>query len=149
MTASFARMWAAHPAIRRLESPCTDDAGESCFGNQYATKLGVALQRAGIDLSAFPKTKCFWFGYPEKHVLRAEKLATWMKSRPVIFGKVERIRFASVHSFRGRQAIVLCRNFWKKRMQGDHLDLWNGSGFADGQPDYFERSLEVWFRERA
>jgi hypothetical protein len=149
MSVTFAELWATHPANGGLEAPCADDAGEPHFENQCAIKMGLALQHAGVDLSAYPKTKCCWFDHKEKHVLRAEELAAWLKNRPALFGPVERLKHTSVAAFRGRQGIVMCRNFWGKGMQGDHLDLWNGTGFADGEPDYFERSQEVWFWELA
>ena len=145
MSVTFAQLWAAHPANNFVESPWCNDAGVPNFENQCAIKMGVTLQRAGVDLSSYPKTKCCWFGHAEKHTLRAEELAAWLKNRPEQFGKVERTRHTSVAAFLGRQGIVMCRNFWGKGMQGDHLDLWNGSQFADGDDNYFERSQEVWF----
>jgi Type VI secretion system (T6SS), amidase effector protein 4 len=149
MPVTFLQLWAVHPANSGIEAPCTDAAGEPNFENQCAIKMGLALQHAGISLSAYPKTKCCWFGHDEKHVLRAEELAAWLKNRPAEFGTVERSKHTSVAAFKGRRGIVMCRNFWGKGMQGDHLDLWNGAEFADGEPDYFERSQEVWFWELA
>jgi len=145
MSPTFAQLWAAHPANQGVETPCADAEGTPHFENQCAIKMGLTLQRAGVDLSTYPKTKCCWFGHAEKHVLRAEELAAWLKNRPALFGKVQRTKHTTVAAFRGRQGLVMCRNFWGKGMQGDHLDLWNGERFADGDDDYFERSQEVWF----
>lgn len=48
-------------------------------------------------------------------------------------------------------------NFWGTGMQGDHVDVWNGSKQASyishpdplAGDDYFERAQEVWFWEIA
>jgi Type VI secretion system (T6SS), amidase effector protein 4 len=145
MTISFANLWKAHPAQRGVESPCASAAGVPHFENQCAIKMGLALQHAGVDMAAYPKTKCCWFGHTEKHVLRAEELAMWLKNRPELFGNVVRTKHTTVEAFRGKKGIVMCRNFWGTGMQGDHIDLWNGQQFSDGEEDYFERSQEVWF----
>lgn len=145
MPFTFAQLWAAHPAHHGIESPCCNPAGEPHFENQCAIKMGLTLQHAGVDLSTYPKAKCCWFDHAEKHVLRAEELAAWLKNRPEMFGKMQRLKHTSVTAFSGKSGIVMCRNFWGKGMQGDHLDLWDGSQFADGETDYFERSQEVWF----
>ncbi len=147
MSIKFEQLWAAHPAHNFVESPCCDNSGTPHFENQCSIKMGVTLQHAGVDFSSYPKSKCCWFGHSEKHALRAEELAAWLKNRPDVFGKVVRTKHTSADAFSGKQGIVLCRNFWGKGMQGDHLDLWNGEEFADGEPDYFERSQEVWFWE--
>ena len=145
MAIRFADLWLSHPAVQAIEAPCMAADGTPNFENQCAIKLGLALQRAGADLSAYPRTRCCWFGHAEKHVLRAEELANWLKNRPQLFGDVEKRKLTSVDAYVGRQGIVLCRNFWGPGMQGDHIDLWDGGQFADGDEDYFERSQEVWF----
>jgi hypothetical protein len=51
----------------------------------------------------------------------------------------------SLQPYRGRQAIVMFRNFWGPGNQGDHIDLWDGVRMTHGDPGYFSRSQEVWF----
>jgi hypothetical protein len=145
MPLNFEQLWAAHPANNGIEAPCSNLDGVANFENQCAIKMGLMLQDAGVDFSTYPKSKCCWFGHDAKHVLRAEELAAWLKNRPAIFGTVKKLKHTSSDAFLGKTGIVMCRNFWGKGMQGDHIDLWNGAEFADGEIDYFERSQEVWF----
>lgn len=147
MAVTFNDLWQAHPANNGIPSPCTNATGAPNFENQCAIKLGLSLQRAGVDMSSYQKAKCCWFGHAEKHVLRAEELAAWLKSRPELFGPVERLKLTSAQAFLGRQGIVLFKNFWGPGLQGDHIDVWNGAELSDGEPNYFERSQEVWFWE--
>ena len=145
MAITFTDLWAAHPANRGIESPCLSASGVPNFENQCAIKLGLTLQRAGVSFAAYPKAKCCWFGHTEKHVLRAEELANWLKNRPALFGAVQRFQHTTDAAFLGKSGIVMCKNFWGSGLQGDHIDLWDGAQFADGSNDYFRRSQEIWF----
>lgn len=141
---TFTRLWNSHPKLTGDHPPCTDDEDKPYFDNQCAISLGVALEKAGINLDEYSGVKCWQH---RTHVLRAEELASWLKTQTSLVGAwVEYTPGRDALSeIEGKRGIVLFRNFWGAGNQGDHIDLWNGNTLANGANDYFERSEDVIF----
>jgi hypothetical protein len=141
----FDKLWKSHPAnwIPEVQYPCQSN-GNRNFKEQCSIRMSVALQKAGADMSSFHGV-CCWFGHGRQHVLRAEELASWLKSNMSVAGKVSISKHAIADNYSGKQGIVFCRNFWGEGNQGDHIDVWDGTKMALGNPNYFSRSQEVWF----
>ncbi|MDD5393456.1 MAG: T6SS effector amidase Tae4 family protein [Thiothrix sp.] len=154
----FRRIWHNHPTISDNEVfPCRDDAGVPHFDNQCAILMGTCLLRSEL-LHGYDKPTCWYRGH-KGHTLRAREVSDWMRRHPERFGRVEVRSNVSWGAFKGRTGFICFHNFWGAGNQGDHIDLWDGTGIvrretdptlegaglADGSLDYFERSEEVWF----
>lgn len=154
----FRRLWNNHPTPSTGEKfPCRDAEGMPHFNNQCAILMGTCLLESQL-LHGYDKTTCWYRGH-KGHTLRARELSDWMRRHPERFGRVEIRKNVTWGAFRGRTGFVCFHNFWGQNNQGDHIDLWDGTGIirretdprlegpglADGSLDYFERSEEVWF----
>lgn len=154
----FIRLWNNHPAIAEGDVfPCKDAEGTPNFGNQCGIMMGTCLLRSGL-LAGYDKSVCWYAGH-KGHTLRAREVADWMRRHPDRFGLVEVRSNVTWGAFKGRTGLVCFHNFWGEGNQGDHIDLWDGTGIvrrmvdpslegpgmAHGSLDYFERSEEVWF----
>lgn len=154
----FRMLWNNHPAIADGDVfPCKDGQGNPYFGNQCGIMMGSCLLRSGL-LAGYDQSVCWYSGH-RGHTLRARELAEWMRRHPDRFGLVEIRSNVSWGAFNGRTGFVCFQNFWGEGNQGDHIDLWDGTGLvrretdaslegpgmAHGSLDYFERSEEVWF----
>lgn len=138
----FHMLWANHPYPKK---PCD----EKTFPNQCAIRMGVALEKSGVNTSSFdamyPNRRCYpGFKHKPRHILAAQELANWMKTKKPIFGDVEIHKKVTSKNFKGRKGIVFIRNGWGAT---DHVDLWNGMAMKGGFPGYFALGKEVWFRE--
>lgn len=154
----FRRIWNNHPTVETGETfPCRDAEGAPNFGNQCAILMGTCLLRSNL-LQGYDKPTCWYRGHVG-HTLRAREVADWMRRHPERFGRVEVRSNVTWGAFKGRTGFICFQNFWGENNQGDHIDLWDGTGIlmrekipnwegpalADGALDYFERSEEVWF----
>lgn len=154
----FETLWRNHPAIADQDIfPCKDVSGNPNFGNQCGIMMGTCLLRSNL-LHGYDKSICWYRGH-EGHTLRAREVADWMRRHPERFGRVEIRKSVTWGAFKGRTGFVCFQNFWGDGNQGDHIDLWDGTGLirkaldpslegagmAHGGLDYFERSEEVWF----
>lgn len=154
----FRKLWYNHPTILDGEVfPCRDEQGTPNFANQCAILMGTCLLRSNL-LAGYDKSMC-WFSGHKGHSLRAREVAEWMYRHPERFGRLEIQRNVTWKHFLGRTGLVCFQNFWGEGNQGDHIDLWDGTGslrrevdpswegpsLADGSVDYFERAQEVWF----
>lgn len=154
----FQRIWNNHPTAATGETfPCRDVDGNPNFGNQCAILMGTCLLKSDL-LHGYDKSMCWYRGHVG-HTLRAREVSDWMSRHPERFGPVEIRRNVTWGAFKGRTGFICFHNFWGEGNQGDHIDLWDGTGMvrratdpslegpglADGALDYFERSEEVWF----
>jgi hypothetical protein len=155
-TIPFAKLWANHPyAARGEDAPCKHN-GKPSFENECAIRMGVTLAAAGLDMSQYPHATCWFSGHPKSHTLRARELAPWLETSDIQakLGSLTKHKNVTYQKFLNKTGIVYFENFWGTNNQGDHIDLWDGTGShtADGKPgiakgdlDYFERSEEIWF----
>ena len=131
----FKKLWANHPG---RTFPCD----RSTFENQCAIRMGVALEKTGIDTSSFdtlyPKRRC-WFGHTPGHILAAQELANWIDKNPALFGTKQDIKPGHYPTQSG---IIFIKDGWGTT---DHIDIWNGSKLKGGNPDYINKGKEVWF----
>jgi Type VI secretion system (T6SS), amidase effector protein 4 len=145
----FNTLWRNHPmnGFPMEDCPCRKPDGQPTYENQCAIRLGVCLVKSGIKLANYHGKPCGY--HPGRgHALVAEELAAWINLPSTTFvdyaEKSSKVTFAD---YAGRTGIVLCRNFWRPDMSGDHIDLWDGTRFARGDTSFFGRSQEVWFWE--
>lgn len=137
-----ATLWKNHPYP---SSPCDTKT----FRNQCAIRMGVALEKSGIDTSSFdtmyPSRRCYpGFKHAPKHILAAQELANWIKSKQAVFRNVKVYKNVTNIDFTGKKGIVFIKNGWGNT---DHIDVWNGVAMKGGSPSYFSLGEEVWFWE--
>jgi hypothetical protein len=137
---SFYKLWENHPYP---DSPCDEET----FRNQCAIRMGVALEKSGVDTSSFdvmyPNRRCYpGFNHSPKHILAAQELANWMKSKKSIFGNVSIYKNVTNTKFKGQKGVVFIKNGWEST---DHIDVWNGISLKGGFASYFGLGKEVWF----
>ena len=152
MPVPFQTLWRNHPRNQspRQEAPCRDASGSRAFENQCAIRMSVCLTRSGVKLPAFRGARC-WHGHGDRHILRAEQMATWLRDSR-IFGDPHVARAGSgvalaASSYASRTGIIFFRNFWGPGNQGDHIDLWRFSRMSGNEfrASYFQQSQEIWF----
>lgn len=138
----FHMLWVNHPSP---DKPCDEEA----FTNQCAIRMGVALEKSGVNTRSFdtmyPNRRCYpGFKHSPRHILAAQELANWIRATEAIFGKTEIHKKVTSKNFKGRKGIVFIQNGWDST---DHIDVWNGVAMKGGSPSYFSLGKEVWFWE--
>ncbi|MGR5150149.1 T6SS effector amidase Tae4 family protein [Photobacterium alginatilyticum] len=123
----FANLWKNHPYP---QNPCD----KAHFPNQCAIRMGVALEKSGIDTSSFdlkyPRRRCYpGFKHSPKHILAAQELANWIAANPNIFGQKKVITTERESSLKGIRGIIFIKNGWGST---DHIDVWNGETMKGG-----------------
>lgn len=126
----FDTLWENHPTISAStfadDAPCTVN-GKRAFENQCAIRMGVSLEKSGVNFNSFKGARC-WHGHKPAHILRAEELANWLKSPYSPFKQF--IEFQGVNGFQsinGKRGIISFKDYYGPGERGDHIDLWNGS----------------------
>ena len=134
---TFNKLWENHPTITGEDAPCSKN-GKPNFSNQCAIRLGVALQKSGVDTRKMPGVRhCWQHKKAEGHILAAEELSKSLNNF-----KVQGIQTAqSINpktyktDLAGQTGIILFKDYWTRRGEtnptGDHIDLWNGSRITD------------------
>lgn len=94
----------------------------------------------------FPNRRCYsGFKHSPRHILAAQELADWIKSKSNIFGEVSKIDKQKINkSLVGKNGIVFIKDGWGPV---DHIDAWNGVAMQGGDPSYFSLGKEIWFWE--
>lgn len=124
----FKTLWENHPTVESFfdDFPCKKN-GVKAFENQCAIRMGVALEKSGVNLKSFKGARC-WHNHSPAHVLRAEELANWLKTGFSPFKQMT--SFDAKDGFAkcdGKTGIVFFKDYYGPNNQGDHIDLWNGS----------------------
>jgi len=134
----FQTLWVNHPYP---SNPCDT----SYFTNQCAIRMGVALEKAGVNIQSFNGARCYpGLKHSPKHILRAQELANWLKTKKDIVGNVKSYKKVTSIDFAGKRGIIFIKNGWGAT---DHIDVWNGMQMKGGNPNYFSLGKEVWFWE--
>lgn len=142
-SALFDQLWLNHPGD---EFPCD----KKTFPNQCAIRMGVALEKSGVNTSTFdtkyPNRRCYsGFKHNPGHILAAQELANWISSEEKIFGKVAKVDIKNPNkALLGNRGIVFIKDGWGAT---DHIDLWNGVAMQGGSQSYFSLGKEIWFWE--
>lgn len=151
-TVGFQSIWDNYPINKNHErSPCKDAHGNPSYENQCAIRMGVALWNIHIR-SLDGVRVCHRSGH-QGHALSAVEVGRWMDGQPVRFGKTQ--KYFRSHNPRDKlsrkKGIVLCWDFYDSdgdgRLDGDHIDLWDGSRMALGSESYIVDANAVWFWE--
>jgi hypothetical protein len=148
-TLSYSALWNNHPGHN--SDPCDINA----FPNQCAIRMGIALEKSGVDLSTFQGERC-WQKLDEKHdrrhILRAQELADWLSTQTILVGKVQISKPGPSATYEGKRGIVFFQNLTDSP-EFDHIDVWSGHmnvwNWKGARRDfpylYFERCNQVWF----
>ena len=138
----FSKLWNNHPYPL---SPCNT----SVFENQCAIRMGVSLEKSGVDTNGFdkkfPNRRCYpGFKHSPKHILAAQELASWISSVPHIFGHKQVITSDRDKNLKGKNGIIFILNGWGST---DHIDVWNGTTMKGGSSSWIDYGDELWFWE--
>jgi hypothetical protein len=129
-TLSFSALLANHPGQEAVVCDLT------AFKNQCAIKMGVALEKSGVDLSFFQGERCSGNFKPphipgHRHILRAQELADWLRKRTKLVGKVEISKPVPWDAYKGKKGIVFFQNV--TGLEGiDHIDVFDGLALKNG-----------------
>jgi hypothetical protein len=116
--------------------------------------MGVCLSASGISLDGYEGNFCNpRYGHPHTHTRSVEELKKWLASGDANFVGDAEVSYRSPtteknrthEAYKGKKGIVAFMNFWGPSLQGDHIDLWDGKDMAHGDPNFFERSEQIWF----
>lgn len=131
---NFQDIWKNHPNVRG-DVPLLDKAA---YENQCAINFSAALMRTGVDFRTF-RGAWSWQQGATKYPIRAQEVANWVAAGgtrlPISIEK-----FTGAQAFgraegsagmKNRTGLVFFQNYWGPGMQGDHIDLWNGSRLTD------------------
>jgi len=144
----FNELWELHPSNNGNQTPCwNNEENKPRWEAQCSIRMGICLQKAGLDLSDYKGVKCWFKECKESeyiHTLRAEELGNYLKTK--LF-KPEIRSNVTYRNYIHRQGIVLFRNFWGPGESLDHIDLWSGGVMTCGDEEYFSRSGQIWFWE--
>lgn len=177
----FVELWRAHPLNRGETCACcapsdTTNAlgqfvrkGEAMYANQAAIRLGIALNRAGVNLADFGRLQtCGVHAAKDMHILNPIELANALDRAGLPgIGRHETISGADVQKFYpklfGRTGIIYIQDYWMRetdpdgRPTGDHIDLWNGYRSSAkwlmewfswaGYYSEYKNAREIWFWE--
>lgn len=143
MIIQFSKLWKNHPYPN---SPCD----KSLFQNQCAIRMGVSLEKSGIDTSSFdtmyPQRRCYpGLKHSPRHILAAQELANWIDSPNCKeFGTKKVINGEALSALKDKKGIIFIMNGWGNT---DHIDLWDGEYLKGGSSDWLELGDQVWFWE--
>ncbi len=153
----FKQLWKNHPTITDDDKPCSTN-GKPNFVNQCAIRMGVCLERSGVQTKHWPVRRC-WFHKNGNgdggHILAAEELAKSLEMVP-FSGLFTIEKFSGKKAFEnlsGKSGIVFFRNYYGPGSQGDHIDLWDGFRLTDWRTVFtihvygekYSNSEDVWF----
>ena len=135
-TLSWSALWDNHNV---KVWPCD----KSVFANQCAARMGVALEKSGVNLSSFQGARC-WLRHNPRHILRAQELANWLRTQTRLVGQVKTYRKVTWEAFKNKRGIMFIQN-----LAGaggiDHIDLWAGSSLKKGSRAWISTCEQVWF----
>lgn len=162
MGVTFEDLWKKFPDDPTLHvDPKT---GKDIFDNHCAINLSEALFNCGISLKGFTKTKCWHCPKGGIHIIRAQEMADWLKTKPFVNCPKPKSLSAKTYHENEETGIIFFRDYWRRGASessrtGDHIDLWNGSrlttvfsyfraqfGFSwEGQFSDYKLSKEILF----
>src|SRR4051794_26531925 len=76
-TLSFQDIWKNYPNSDPCVNPKTS---KKAYDNQCAIRIGMALEKSGVNFKTFRGPRCESGAHGNGMVLRAEELATWLRS---------------------------------------------------------------------
>jgi RHS repeat-associated protein len=141
---NFSELWMNHPGVQGLPRPCGDSIENAC-----ATRLSVALQDSGMDMSSYNAPTCAT-STGKRLAMGALPLAKWLAS-PKRLGAPEKFKdgWAAFRAISGRSGIIYIRQFvgvYDPKNRYDHIDLWNGGDLGKGAIQWITNyPKEVWF----
>jgi len=142
----FQTLWQNYPN----NDPCINPkTGKRAYDDQCAIRLGLSLQKSGVDFSKFPGPRCEFGARGNGMVLRAEELANWLRSIPFRGCPVAQSHAGKNFqaSIAGRTGIVFFKDYWlrsgERHPTGDHIDLWNRDCLTPSFTTFLRFSLGI------
>ncbi len=75
--------------------------------------MGEALRGAGVNLKSFNGLWCYpGLKHEPRHILRAEELANWMASQPVLFGTPDIYKKVTYKDFIKKKGVIFIKDGW-------------------------------------
>lgn len=155
----FSRLWINHPGLGDAARPETYPCDKTRFENQCAVRMGVALEKSGIDTTTFQVRRCAKVfpalrGHAPGHILAAQELADALDPYSPYLGREVRVvkRKGGIDRnselFDGAKGIVFIQNGWGAV---DHIDLWDGTNrtLRGAYASYVAFGQSVWFWQLA
>ena len=131
----FHQLWQNHPGKGDSNKPNTYPCDKTMFENQCAVRMGVALDKSGIDTRGFAVRRCSKAfpalkAHHPGHILAAQELADALDRYSALWPAPARTRKfrgsieANRETFDTARGIVFIQNGWGNV---DHIDMWDGS----------------------
>lgn len=139
MSFSFESLWDNFPSTPTKH--LNPNTNKPTFDNYCAINLSEALYNVGVKTNTFTGTKCWACPKGGIHIIRAQEMADWLKTKP--FPELGDMISLNPDSFEDndQKGIIFLKDYWRRGNQkertGDHIDLWNGSRMT---------SVSSWFR---
>jgi hypothetical protein len=166
MAIKFQTIWDHYPSDDPCRDPSTGKVPDA-YSNQCAIRVGLALEKSGVNFSSFKGGRCPFGAKDGGMVAGAQDLANWL-SMPRFAGSPRPETYTGKTAFKaidGRKGIIFLANYWQRQGEtgttrtGDHIDLWNGSRMTarsswfrvqlgiswDGRWSDFRRATKVLF----
>jgi hypothetical protein len=151
----FSDLWNNYPN----SDPCVNTrTGKPAYDDQCAVRLGMALQKSGVNFKSFGGPRCE-FGPPGNGmVLRAQELADWLRRSPFPGCPTARILapgkgFAT--TLRGKTGIIFFQHYWLRGGErldanktapfgtGNHIDLWRMDTLTPAFHNFLRFNLHI------
>jgi hypothetical protein len=130
VTSLFIKLWSSYP---NEQFPCKKSDGKPAWENQCAIRMSIALQGAGVSLTAYSDPKC-----AHGHARGAEALANHLHR--ILFWPKKGSYKEMADFVRARKGIVFFKNL--NGNTTDHIDLWSGAQTKTG---WYDTAVELWF----
>jgi hypothetical protein len=92
----FDVLWSNYPS----KDPCVNPQTKAkAYDNQCAIRVGMALEKSGVNFANFKGPRCEFGPRGNGMVLRAQELANWLKTKP-FSGCPEPLQFSRGKAFR-------------------------------------------------
>lgn len=151
----FSDLWTNYPN----NDPCVNTkTGRPAYDDQCAIRLGMALQKSGVNFKSFPGPVCE-FGAPGSGMaLRAQELANWLLKRPFAGCPPPQILSPGkgfAQTLHGRTGIIFFEHYWLRSGEklnanrsapfgtGNHIDLWRIDTLTPAFHNFLRFSLHI------
>lgn len=120
-----------------------DSSGDKpLFSNYCAINLSHALLKSGVTINSSRSVitcyGCNDKNYKNRHIIRAQELANWLKISKINgLGNLKELNGSNFKQYvSGKKGIIFFKDYWQRSSDtgnnrtGDHIDIWTGNGLA-------------------